>query len=87
MRGKSVQETFTMSNGYTTKELEAAPAETVIMPEKATAANEGTESVPEATIDGSSMQDVDSQAQIGIQEIEATTLVWTKVTLALLFIW
>lgn len=37
-------------------------------------------------VDGSGLDEVNDQAQIGVQEMEATTLTWTKSSLAALFI-
>lgn len=37
-------------------------------------------------VDGSGLNEVNTSAQIGVQEMEATTLTWTKPALACLFI-
>lgn len=39
-----------------------------------------------ATVDGTATNKVNDDAQIGVQEMEATTLVWTKPMLAAYFI-
>lgn len=48
---------------------------------------DGDESYPPAVaVDGSGVNEVNENAQIGVQEMEATTLIWTKPSLACLFI-
>lgn len=37
-------------------------------------------------VDGTGLNEVNASAQIGVQEMEATTLTWTKPSLACLFI-
>lgn len=37
-------------------------------------------------VDGTGVNEVNANAQIGVQEMEATTLIWTKPSLACLFI-
>lgn len=37
-------------------------------------------------VDGTGLNEVNANAQIGVQEMEATTLTWTKPSLACLFI-
>ena len=37
-------------------------------------------------VDGTGVNEVNENAQIGVQEMEATTLIWTKPALACLFI-
>lgn len=37
-------------------------------------------------VDGTGLNEVSANAQIGVQEMEATTLTWTKPSLACLFI-
>lgn len=47
----------------------------------------GDESSPAAVaVDGTGLNEVSANAQIGVQEMEATTLTWTKPSLACLFI-
>lgn len=47
----------------------------------------GDESSPAAvTVDGTGLNEVNANAQLGVQEMEATTLTWTKPSLACLFI-
>lgn len=45
------------------------------------------ESSPGAVaVDGTGLNEVNANAQLGVQEMEATTLTWTKPSLACLFI-
>lgn len=75
--GNSNEETTPRSPG---SNVEAAQGETVIISDKTASNNEP------ATIDGTPLQEVNDHAQVGVQQMEATTLTWSKVSLSFMFI-